>query len=186
MEEPGNDSEFINHGICPSCFQKFVAGTGEQFEHFLDSLPAPVLVVDQDARIVSANSESQQFFSKDLEEMQGRLGGEVFSCKYSNLPGGCGQTVHCKTCTIRITVTTTFESGKPCVDVPAYMDLGDRTGNKTIRFLISTIKIANAVIVQIADAQSHIHLCELAQFNILFVENGQKSLNRNYKEDPQR
>lgn len=153
IEEPGNNVKCISHGVCPSCFPKLVAGSGEPFADFLDSLPAPVFVVNKDVRIASANTRGQQFVSKDLGEMQDRLGGEVFSCKYSRLPGGCGQTLHCKTCTIRITVTKTFESGKSYNRVPAYMDLGDYTGDKTIRFLISTEKIESVVFLRIDNAQ---------------------------------
>lgn len=153
IEEPGNDVERISHGVCPSCFPKLVAGSGEPLADFLDSLPAPVFVVNQDVRIASANVRGQQFASKGLGEMQDRLGGEVFSCKYSQLPGGCGQTVHCKTCTIRITVTKTFESGRPYTRVPAYMDLGDYTGDRTIKFLISTEKVESVVFLRIDDVQ---------------------------------
>jgi len=69
IEEPGNDVERISHGVCPSCFPKFVAGSGEPLADFLDSLPAPVFVVDQDVRIVTANARGRQFASKDLGEM---------------------------------------------------------------------------------------------------------------------
>ena len=49
-----------------------------------------------------------------------RLGGEVISCIYSELPGGCGQTVHCVGCTIRGAVNETRASGQPKRNVPAF------------------------------------------------------------------
>ena len=154
IEEPGDDTERISHGVCPRCFPKLLAGSGKPLAKFLDSLPAPVFVVDQDVRIVTANALGRELISKDLEEMRGHLGGEVFSCKYSKMPGGCGQTVHCKACTIRKTVTKTYKNGRPCTRVPAYMDLGDYTGDKTVRFLISTEKVENVVFLRIDDSQA--------------------------------
>jgi PAS domain-containing protein len=149
----GNHAEQISHGICPDCFPKFVAGTGEQFEDFLNSLPAPVFVVDQAGTMVTANTRGLELIPADLQDVVGRFGGEVFSCKYASLPDGCGETIHCKTCTIRNTVTSTFESGEPAFRVPAYMDLGDLTGIKSIRFIISTEKVGNFVLLRIDDAR---------------------------------
>lgn len=154
IEEPGIDDERISHGVCLDCFPKFVAGSGESFESFIESLPAPVFLVDQNGCMLYANSLGQKLTSKKNQgEMQGRLGGEVFSCKHAKLPGGCGQTIHCRTCTIRETVSKTFETGNAYTRVPAYMDLGDLTGDKTIRFLISTEKVENVVLLRIDDSR---------------------------------
>ena len=153
LEAQGNDEELISHGVCRECFPRLLAGSGQQFEELLNSLPAPVFVVGHDGSIVTANARGQKIVANQLGEIKGSLGGEVFCCKYSELPGGCGQTIHCRSCTIRITVTSTFEDGKPRIRVPAYMDLGDITGLKTIRFLISTEKVDNIVLLRIDDVQ---------------------------------
>ena len=153
IEEPGNNQESISHGLCPKCFPRFVAGTGESLGDFLDSLPAPVFVLDQAGRMVAANTRGKQLVSKDSEGIKGCLAGEVFSCKHSKLPGGCGQAVHCKTCTIRRAVTTTFESGKPCMKLSAYVDLGDMIDMRAIRFLISTEKVGDVVLLHMDEIQ---------------------------------
>ena len=44
IEDPAAEVEIISHGVCPSCFTRFMAGTGQQFSEFLNSLLAPVLV----------------------------------------------------------------------------------------------------------------------------------------------
>lgn len=141
--------ERISHGLCADCVPRFLAGTGEGVMDFLNSLPAPVLVVDQDARIIAANNGVQKLVGKNLAETQGHFPGEVFGCQYSKLPGGCGGTVHCKTCTIRRSVTATFESGMPCVRVPAFMDLGELRDDMRLRFLISTEKVFGVVFLRI-------------------------------------
>jgi PAS domain-containing protein len=153
IEEPGIEEERVSHGLCADCIPRLVEGNGEHLADFLDSLPAPVFMLDQDGRVAAANARGQQLVSKGPGEVQGRLAGEVFSCKYSKLPGGCGQTVHCKTCTIRKTVAGTFESGRPSIRIPAYMDLGDIVDVKTTRFLISTEKVGSGVLLRIDDAQ---------------------------------
>ncbi|MCJ7776462.1 MAG: hypothetical protein MUP08_08760, partial [Desulfobulbaceae bacterium] len=63
--------------------------------------------------------------------------------------GGCGNTVHCKSCTIRNTVTDTLQSGKSNIKVPAYPDLHHITGDNRIRFLITTERAAEAVLLRI-------------------------------------
>jgi PAS domain-containing protein len=151
VDDPGEPIERISHGICIACFPRLLAGTGKSFEDYLDSLPAPVFVVDEGARVAQANKAALTFLSTDLADVQGRLGGEVFSCRHASQPGGCGQTVHCRTCTIRETVMATFETGKPSVRVPAYMDLTDYTGDRRIRFLISTEKPGSVVLLRIEE-----------------------------------
>ena len=48
----------------------------------------------------------------------GLPGGKVFECAYARLPEGCGKTVHCVTCAIRNTVTSTIQKEVLQVRVP--------------------------------------------------------------------
>jgi PAS domain-containing protein len=142
----------ISHGVCSDCVPLMYEGRGEQFDAFLDSLPGPILVVDKDGRVVAANSLCRALLPA-TDEPRGRLGGEVFQCKYASLPGGCGRTKHCKSCAIRLTVTHTFETGDPCTRVPAVMDLMDISGDQRTRFLISTRRRGDVIQVRIEDIQ---------------------------------
>jgi hypothetical protein len=126
---------------------------GQPLKDFLDSLPGPILVVDAECRVVGANTLGLQQISKDLAEIEGQLAGKVFECRNAKLPGGCGGTIHCKTCTIRRTVIKTAKTGESCVRVPALIDLADISKDMTIRFLISTENVKGAVLVMIEDAQ---------------------------------
>lgn len=131
-----------------------MAGSGEIFEEFLDSLQVPVFVVDANARVLTANSFARDMVSMDQEQITGRLGGEVFRCEYYDLPGGCGQTIHCKTCTIRNTVMETFETGKPCIRIPACQDLDTIAGPRKVNLFISTEKSCNMVLLRIDDIRT--------------------------------
>lgn len=150
---PGDYGD-ISHGLCPSCLPVFLAKLGQPLTEFLDALPGPIFVVDSEGQVVGANSEGLHYVSKDLEAVEGQSGGVVFECRYAKLPEGCGRTVHCKACTIRKTVMKTAETGESSIRVPAYMDLGDISQDTTIRFLISTEKVNDVVLLRIDDAQA--------------------------------
>jgi hypothetical protein len=57
--------------------------------------------------------------------------------------------LHCKTCTIRKTITDTLQTGRSHIGVAAYPDLRHITGESRIRFIISTEKVGNAVMLRI-------------------------------------
>jgi hypothetical protein len=130
-----------------------MSGVGQPFTDFLDTLPGPIFVVDDECRVLGANTLGLQQVSKDLAAIESRLAGNVFECRNAKLPGGCGRTLHCKTCTIRRTVTKTAETGESCLHVPAFIDLADISKDMTVRFLISTEKMNEVVLLRIDDAQ---------------------------------
>jgi PAS domain-containing protein len=92
----------------------------------LDRYETPVIMVDEEGRIVGLNQRMSLFLNKAREEVLGLLGGELMGCRYSNLPEGCGQTIHCGTCSIRQTVNKARSLGTDILDVPAYLDLEDQ------------------------------------------------------------
>lgn len=151
IEETKTMEETVSHGLCQRCLPKFLISLGKPFPDFLDSLPIPVFVVDENVRVISVNNLGQKFLSKNLATLQGCLGGQAFGCRYSQLPGGCGKTIHCKSCTIRRSVTETYATGKSLLRVPAYVDLGDLAGDATVHFLVSTQKIDPVVLLNIED-----------------------------------
>ena len=154
IEEDEVGTEQVSHGLCPDCFPKFVAGTGIQFADFLDALPAPIFVFGPEGRALGANARGRVLAAKGLAELQNLPVGEVFECAYAYLPGGCGEPVHCKSCTIRSAVLDTARSGRSCSRVPAYMDLGDQTGQRSVRYLISTELAGGVVLLRIDDVQA--------------------------------
>jgi hypothetical protein len=153
VETTEDDPTLISHGVCSICFPTLMRAMGQPLTDFLDSLPGPIYVVDAECRVVGANTLGLQQVSKDLSAIEGQLAGEVFECRCAKLPGGCGRTLHCKTCTIRRTVKKTAETGESCLRVPAFIDLADISKDTTIRFLISTEKVNDAVLLRIEDAQ---------------------------------
>jgi hypothetical protein len=109
--------------------------------------------MEQDGRVLSANGPARLLLGKALPAIENRLGGEVIECVHSREPGGCGETIHCKSCTIRRTVTDTYASGNCHVRVPAYQDIWTPSESKQVRFLITTEKVGNYVMLRIDDVQ---------------------------------
>lgn len=140
----------VSHGICKQCLGRLMAGSGQPMQEFIDSIQTPVFVVDGNARVISANRSAENFLGADRQSMQGKLGGEVFSCENHQLPGGCGQTIHCKACTIRRCITYTSRTGKSLSNVPAYMDLDNIDGAKEVAFKITTQKRDQVITLEVA------------------------------------
>ena len=100
-KEPYNNDS-VTHTICLECFGYFQKQLGGQpLEQYLDNFEAPIMIMDAEARIGAANEKVAELTGKPRREVPGLLGGEAFECCYSRLPGGCGKTIHCETCTVR-------------------------------------------------------------------------------------
>jgi PAS domain-containing protein len=143
--------ELVSHGICAECARKMLAPLAVSMTVFLDRFPAPVFLVNDDARVIAANNKAYSLLGKKPEDVDGKLGGDAIDCKYAELPGGCGKTVHCKSCTIRLTVTDTLQTGQSHFRVPAYPDLHLVTGDRSIQFYISTQKAGDSVFLIIEE-----------------------------------
>jgi PAS domain-containing protein len=139
----------ITHGICHECAFHLRAQVGMPLRDFLDGLGAPVLLVDSNGNIKTANKAVRRFLNKDLPRIEGYKGGNVFECAHATLPEGCGKTVHCSGCTIRRTVMDTLNSGKGHEKVPASLKRETRHGSQYLRLLISTEKVQDVVLLRI-------------------------------------
>ena len=147
-QPPSGDETPISHGLCPECAFHIRASGGMLLQSFLDGLKAPIVLVDGDGVVVTANGEARAMLGKTSIQINGFRGGEVFECEYAYLPEGCGSTVHCSGCTIRNTVMDTLQSGKSHEKTPAY--LNQREAGR-IAFLISTEKVGDYVLLRVDD-----------------------------------
>jgi hypothetical protein len=132
--------------ICPSCAENMLYQDGVDLQLYLDSLPVPVVLVDSNGRVKTANINALLLLNKNLTEIRGNLGGDVFECRYARLPGGCGKTVHCSGCTIRQSVNETFSTGKPVVNRLAYIS---GHSSRRLSLSISTELINGAVFLRV-------------------------------------
>lgn len=139
----------VTHGICDSCRLNVKFQTGVPLSEYLDSLDAPVAVLDGNGTVVTANKTVRVVLRKTLPEIAGRPGGEVFECPYSRLPEGCGRTVHCSGCTIRRAVMATHADGQPRAMVPATLMTGEADDPQGVAMVISTERVRDMVLLRI-------------------------------------
>ncbi|MBN1548203.1 MAG: hypothetical protein JW902_16250 [Syntrophaceae bacterium] len=144
------DPTLISHGVCEDCAFHLLAQCGITLRDYLNKIEAPVFVIDQDNRIIASNERASGLFEKDHADMDNVLCGEVFECEHARLANGCGKTVHCSGCTVRLCIKKTIETGECCDGVPAFLDCSREDTNK-VHFLISTQKFGDAVLLKLED-----------------------------------
>ncbi|MFZ5950356.1 MAG: hypothetical protein ACOYXC_06605 [Candidatus Rifleibacteriota bacterium] len=146
----------ITHGICCKCAYETMQGAGTPLAKFLDQFEKPVFVLSAQARVICANKSGADLIGKKPEMFINSLGGEAFGCKHAAKPEGCGGTVHCRSCAMRRAVMETFATGESREKVAAYPDLHHLTGDNRIKFLISTEKTGDAVLMRIDEIENFV------------------------------
>ena len=122
----------VSHGICEQCAFHLVAQMGMRHcRNILMVLRDPILVVNGDVNVKTANGRARELLQKELPAIEGYQGGDMFECEYSKLPEGCGKTYHCSACAIRRTVTDTFKTGINHVTVPACLHRMEVAANQS-------------------------------------------------------
>ncbi len=130
------DDDRISHGMCPECHQHFSSQwSGMELGEYLERFDAPCMAIDSDGRVLAANKLAGDMIGEKAENIGGLLG-EVMECQYSRLPGGCGKTTHCPTCTVRNTIEATISTGKDQICVPTSVEKDSGTLNLQISTLI--------------------------------------------------
>ena len=98
---------------------------------------------------ISNNLNASAKLQKTSDQIKGYPGGDVVGCAYTDLPEGCGHTIHCTECTIRNSVMETFESERGILLKKAYQYIKTPDGTQYVELIISTEKIQNLVLLQI-------------------------------------
>ena len=140
----------IAYGICHKCAGLLQQGEKKSARDFLEQFAFPVLLMmGGEPRTHIANHHACDFLGKSLEAIEGKLGGDMIECVHARRAGGCGRHIHCKGCAVRKSVLYTFTTGKTLTHVPATLDLMPENSMVTIRFMISTEKVGDGVIVHL-------------------------------------
>jgi PAS domain-containing protein len=142
----------VTHGICPECYVPLLRqNQGLSYDEYLETFDVPVLVVDAARRITAANRAALAMIGRPVERVVGLLGGEAIECLHARLPGGCGRTAHCETCTIKNLVMRTMEQQKSFHNEVVSI----LTEQGQVDFLVSTL--FHAGLVQIVFEASLLH-----------------------------
>ncbi len=138
------------HGVCGDCFQPLLdQHKGLSHDEYLETFDVPVLVADSQGRIATANKAALEMLDKPVERVFEVLGGEALECRYSRLPGGCGKTTHCETCTLRNLVLKTM--GQQADHSNQFITMDTEKGMKN--FMVSTIYYNNFVHIVFEDCR---------------------------------
>ena len=148
-----SDSD-VSHGICNNCLDNLTFQQGVPITDYLETLPLPVLLVDDYGIVKAVNKKACEVLGKEPLEIVQHLGGNVFECAYARLPEGCGRTVHCSACAIRRAVTTTYETGEPQGMVPAVLNREKGGRPSKIALSITTVKKGNVVVLRVDRIES--------------------------------
>ncbi len=78
-----------------------------------DAIPAMLLIVDDDVRILHLNATASSGLGLDLRNVRNKRGGEALHCVHSTEdPKGCGHAQACRDCVIRNSVANAIRGGK--------------------------------------------------------------------------
>jgi len=85
------------------------------FKILFDAVPSPVLIVDDDVRILDYNPAGAALLGPDRGLQFMKRGGEAFHCLHARRsPGGCGRSEFCADCIVRNSVTEALRIGAVC------------------------------------------------------------------------
>ena len=148
--DTGGAERTVTDNLCVECRSQFSSPSELlPLEQYLNRLDVPVLVMDDDVRVLSFNEAARALLGKNPPEIRGHYAGEVMECAYAALPGGCGRTEHCKACAIRRAVTNTHVTGASHVRETTCRSVHTSCGIRETRSRISTEKVGPFVLLRI-------------------------------------
>ncbi|MGC4064263.1 MAG: hypothetical protein QM784_06380 [Polyangiaceae bacterium] len=147
----------ISHGICVECVENLGVEDAMGLDEFLDTIEAPVAVVDDEQREAHVNSLAQGLQTTEVEPRRLRVVSrspsipppELRDCVISGLPGGCKRDVHCTGCTIRRAVMQTYRTGKPISHLPACTSKEAPDAVEYASHWVSTALVGDVVFVEV-------------------------------------
>lgn len=83
------------------------------FKALFHAVPCPVLIVDDDVRIMDYNNAAAGMVGPNRRHQYMKRAGEVVHCVHADaVPDGCGHSEHCRECIVRKSVGEVFRDGK--------------------------------------------------------------------------
>ena len=150
-QEEFRTEKIVTQGLCTQCTVRLTKDVPTIIKELLNIIAEPVLVLDRRGIVQTANESGRRLLGKDLVDIEGISGGDVFGCVFASLPEGCGRTEHCKTCAIRNIVMDTLAHGRGYTNVPAFQNIRTPKGHRIMRFYVSTEKIDDHILLRIDD-----------------------------------
>lgn len=108
-----------------------------------NAVPSPILVVDEDVRIIDHNRAAESLLGPHPEQAIRCRAGEVLHCLNAAIsPLGCGHSEPCRECVIRGTVTSCLAAGA-ITRQKVRLELADGDQVKEVHFLVSAAPLTH-------------------------------------------
>jgi len=116
----------------------------------MKSRQMPTLLMQTEPReVLAANQSACELFSKDLAEIEGCRGGQVFDCVHSFTEAGCGMDENCEDCKIKNAVLDTFASGQSHANIQTVLDIKKQEETMPYAMVVSTEKVGEFVLITV-------------------------------------
>src|SRR5512133_1084199 len=116
----------------------------------IEAIDAPILLMKGNPRqVVTANRRALELFGKELHEVEGLRGGQVFDCVHAFTVDGCGKDSNCEGCKIRDGIIDTFTTGEPHSGVSTSLYIKKASGTVIYELQVSTEKVGDLALVKI-------------------------------------
>ena len=125
-------------------------GTDGNCSEWIETIDTPILLMQENPRqVVTANRRALELFEKELHEVEGRRGGQVFDCIHAFTVDGCGKDINCEGCKIRDAIIDTFTTSKTHNGVSTTLQIKKAGGTISTVLQVSTEKIGDLALVRI-------------------------------------
>ena len=111
-------ADTITHGICEDCMNNLFKKKQIDFTPFLNTISAPVVLLDENNQFLAANKLGLEKLGKKQDNLDNSRTGDVFTCENANLPGGCGYTEKCKDCQLLALINHTYKTKQSFAHIP--------------------------------------------------------------------
>lgn len=120
------------------------------YSELIEAVDAPILLMQGNPRqVVTANRRALELFEKELRDVEGYRGGQVFDCVHAFTEDGCGKDRNCEGCKIRDAIIDTFTTAKPHNGVSTALQIKKADGTMTYVLQVSTEKVGDLALVRI-------------------------------------
>jgi len=112
-----------------------------ELQTILDGSPLPMILIDGERRVRLVNHAAREMIDRDLPLEHTRLGQALGCLLCIKDPDACGRSPECATCTLRLTVADTLETGRPHRDVEAELPLAGPSARGSSWFRIASSRV---------------------------------------------
>ena len=141
----------ITHGICDECMLNLYQKKQIDFIPFLNTISAPVILIDENNTYLAANNLALDKLGKEHESLSQNRTGDIFTCENAHLAGGCGHTQKCGGCQMLDLISKTYHGKNSFSHVPVKLVQKNGDTSQELDLKLTTENINGMVLMRIDD-----------------------------------